>query len=134
MLATMTSELQKQLEDMSSYDMIITLKEMFQEQARVERYKATVSLTSCKMVEGSPVSAHVLKMKSYLDQLEKLGSAMPRELAVDIILGSLPPSFKQFIMNFNMHQMEKSITELHGMLKNAQEDMKTNVVKDVLMV
>ena len=34
MLATMSSELQKDLENMEAYDMIFNLKEMFQQQAR----------------------------------------------------------------------------------------------------
>ena len=74
MLAIMDPELQKQMEDMEAYDMIVHLKEMFQEQARHERFVVTKELNSCKMDLGSSVSAHVLKMKSYIDRLEKLGT------------------------------------------------------------
>ena len=49
MLATMEPELQKQMEDMEAYDMIVHLKEMFQEQARHERFAVTKELNSCKM-------------------------------------------------------------------------------------
>ena len=52
MLATMSSELQKDLENMEAYDMIFNLKEMFQQQARQERYETTKALHSCKMAEG----------------------------------------------------------------------------------
>ena len=41
MLATMSSELQKDLEIMEAYDMIFNLKEMFQYHARQERYGTT---------------------------------------------------------------------------------------------
>ena len=61
MLATMSSELQKDLENMEAYDMIFNLKEMFQQQARQERYETTKALHSCKMAEGASVSTHVLK-------------------------------------------------------------------------
>ena len=61
MLATMSSELQKDLENMEAYDMIFNLKEMFQQQARQERYETTKALHSCKMAEGTSVSTHVLK-------------------------------------------------------------------------
>ena len=49
-----------------------------------------------------------------------------------MILGSLPKSYDQFVMNYNMQHREKSIAELHGMLKN----VKTNIQKTnpVLMV
>ena len=65
MLATMSSELQKDLENMEAYDMIFNLKEMFQQQARQERYETTKALYSFKMAEGTSVSAHVLKMKGF---------------------------------------------------------------------
>ena len=51
---------------------MVHLKEMFQEQARHERFMTTKALTSCRMTPGMPVSTHVLKMKGYLDTLEKL--------------------------------------------------------------
>ena len=35
-------------------------------------------------------------------------------------------------MNYNMHKMDKSIMELHGMLKNAEQNIQTN--SNVLMV
>ena len=35
-------------------------------------------------------------------------------------------------MNYNMHGMNKTISELHGMLKTAEKNIKTT--KDVLMV
>ena len=53
MLATMSSKLQKDLENMEAYDMIFNLKEMFQQQARQERYETTKALHSCKMAEGT---------------------------------------------------------------------------------
>ena len=53
MLATMEPELQKQMEDMEAYDMIVHLKEMFQEQARHERFVATKELNSCKIAPGA---------------------------------------------------------------------------------
>ena len=99
--------------------MIVHLKEMYQKQARHERFVVTKEINSCKMARGGSVSAHVLKMQSYIDKLEKLGSRVAREMATDLILGSLPPSYDQFVTNYNMHKMDVSIMELHEMLKNA---------------
>ena len=70
------------------------------------------------MTPSTSVSAHVLKMKGLIDQLDKLGAPISHELAIDLILGSLLKSYDQFVMNYNMHHMEKFIVELHGMLKN----------------
>ena len=53
-------------------------------------------------------------------------------MAIDIILQSLLEAYDGFIMNFNMHSMEKTVSKLHGMLKTAEKNIK-NSTKDVLM-
>ena len=125
MLATMSSELQKDLENMEAYDMIFNLKEMFQQQARQERYETAKALHSCKMAEGTSVSAHVLKMKGYIEHLDRLRFPLSQELATDLILNSLPDSYGQFVMNYNMNEMDKSISKLHTMLKTAEQNIKS---------
>nr|GEY51849.1 hypothetical protein [Tanacetum cinerariifolium] len=56
-------------------------------------------------------------MKSYMDTLERLGNAMPKELGVSLILNSLYKDYDQFIQNYNMHSMGKTLAELHVMQK-----------------
>nr|GFD01627.1 hypothetical protein [Tanacetum cinerariifolium] len=63
------------------------------------------------------VSSYLLKMKSYLDTLERLGYAMPNELGVSLILNSLNKDYDQFVQNYNTNSMRKTIAELHAMLK-----------------
>ncbi|KAD5960533.1 hypothetical protein E3N88_12005 [Mikania micrantha] len=127
MQATMSSDLQKNMEDMSAFDMIQQLIGMFQKQARQERYDTMKQLIGCKMQEGSSVSAHVLTMKGYIDQLSKLGYPLSNEMAADFILNSLPKSYDQFVMNFNMNAWEKTAPELHGMLKTAEMNVPSKV-------
>ena len=50
---------------------------------------------------------------------------MSQELATDLILNSLPDSYGQFVMNYNMNEMDKSISELHTMLKTAEHNIKS---------
>ncbi|KAG8633723.1 hypothetical protein MANES_18G137925v8 [Manihot esculenta] len=42
-------------------------------QARQDRYETTIALHDCKMAKSESVSAHVLKMKGYIDLLARLG-------------------------------------------------------------
>ena len=133
MLATMNSELQKQHENMSAFDMIGHLKMLYQEQARNERFQVSKALFNSKLSEGNPVGPHVLKMIGYVENLERLGFPLGKELATDFILQSLPDSFNQFVMNFNMNDMDKSLPELLSMLKTAEQNMKTKG-KSILMV
>ena len=66
--------------------MMVHLKGMFQEQARQERFTTTKALNACKMTPGTSVSAHVLKMKGLIDQLDKLGAPISHELATDLMV------------------------------------------------
>ncbi|KAK8554175.1 hypothetical protein V6N12_031146 [Hibiscus sabdariffa] len=134
MLATMTPELQKQHENMVAYEMIQNLKEIYEGQARQERYETSKALFQCKMSEGSSVGAHVIKMMGYIQTLEKLGFALNDELATDVILQSLPDSFNQFVLNFNMNEINKTLPQLLGMLRTAESNMKKGGSKSVLMV
>ncbi|KAJ9536333.1 hypothetical protein OSB04_un000484 [Centaurea solstitialis] len=135
MLATMSSDLQPGLINTNAYDMIRQLRDMFQTQARTERYDATKAFNECKMIKGTSVSDHVMKMKRHLDHLERLGHPVPLQLATDTILNSLSDDYKPFVINYNMNNMEKTIAELHSMLKTAELNMGTkNKTKDVLMV
>ena len=128
----MNSELQKQFKEMEAFDMMVHLKEMFQEQARQERFTTTKALNACKMTPGTSISAHVLNMKGLIDKLDKLGAPISHESATDLILGSLLESYDQFVMNYNMHHMEKSIAKFHGMLKNVETNIQK--INPVLMV
>ncbi|XP_071678688.1 uncharacterized protein [Lolium perenne] len=91
MLAHMEPDLQQQFEKVEAYDMIESLKSMFQAHAKTERYQVSQALLSCKLKDGDPLSPHVIKM---------------------------------FISNYHMHGMDKKLTELHGMLKQAEADLK----------
>jgi len=74
-------------------------------------------------------------MKRHMDHLERLGHPVPLQLATDTILNSLSEDYKPFVINYNMNNMEKSIAELHSMLKTAELNMGAkNKTKDVLMV
>ncbi|KAK8593620.1 hypothetical protein V6N12_045697 [Hibiscus sabdariffa] len=134
MLATMNSELQKQHKNMVAYEMIQNLKEIYEGQPRQERYETSKALFQCKMIEGSPVGAHVIKMMGYIQTLEKLGFSLKDELATDLILQSLSDSFKPFVLNFNMNEINKTLPQLLGMLRTAEGDMKKSGSKCILVV
>ena len=42
-------------------------------EARIERFSTIKALLSCKLTASSSVAPHVLKMKGYLEDLERLG-------------------------------------------------------------
>ncbi|GKD89436.1 zinc finger, CCHC-type containing protein, partial [Tanacetum coccineum] len=117
MLGSMSPELQRTLENYKAYDMIQELRTMFEEQAKQVLFEMVKAFHACKQEDGQSVSSYLLKMKRYLDTLECLGYAMPKELGVSLILNSLNKDYDQFVQNYNMHSMGKTLAELHAMLK-----------------
>ncbi|GJY30113.1 zinc finger, CCHC-type containing protein [Tanacetum coccineum] len=107
----------KEVGKINAYDMLKELKTMFEEQAKQELFKTVKAFHACKQEEGQSVSSYLLKMKSHLDTLKRLGYAMLNELGVSLILNSLNKDYDQFVQNYNMHSMGKIIAELHVMLK-----------------
>ncbi|XP_010535285.1 PREDICTED: uncharacterized protein LOC104810636 [Tarenaya hassleriana] len=87
----------KQLEGQNAFEMIELLRTIFEEQTRVERFNVLKNLVNCKLSNSLPVSAHILKMKGYLEDLERLWLEVSRELAVDLVLQSLPDSYDQLL-------------------------------------
>ena len=59
------------------------------------------------MAEGSSVREHCLIMIFNLNTLKVLGADIDKESQVDMILRSLPESFKEFKFNYNMKKKKK---------------------------
>ncbi|GKC26210.1 zinc finger, CCHC-type containing protein [Tanacetum coccineum] len=93
------------------------LKAMFSKQAEQELLQTVREFHTCKQEEGQSVSSYVLKMKGYIDNLERLGQPVGQNLAVSLILVSLNKDYDSFVQNYNMHGMGKTVNELHAMLK-----------------
>nr|GEV24767.1 hypothetical protein [Tanacetum cinerariifolium] len=93
MLMTMEPEIQRNLEPLHAHEI---LKEQ---------------------EEGQSVSSYVLKIKVYIDNLERLGHPVTLGLGVSLILIGLRKEYNGFVQNYNMHNMGKTVNELHAMLK-----------------
>ncbi|GJR45570.1 hypothetical protein Tco_1313673 [Tanacetum coccineum] len=96
MLSSMSLDLQRTLEKYNAFDMMKELKTMFEEQAKQEQFETVKAFHACKQEDGY---------------------AMPKELGVSLILNSLNKDYDQFVQNYNMHSMRKTLAELHAMLK-----------------
>ena len=84
------------------------------------------------MEENRSTSEHVLRLSGYQNHLTQLGVNLPDDSVIDRVLQSLPPSYKSFVMNYNMQGMMKVIPELFAMLKLAKVEIKKE--HQVLMV
>ena len=78
------------------------------------------ALLNTKMAEGSPVQEHVLKIISHLNELEVLGAEVDGETQIDIMLMSLPKSFSNFCLTYNLCKSNYSLAELLKELQAAE--------------
>ncbi|KAK1619383.1 hypothetical protein QYE76_024900 [Lolium multiflorum] len=74
----------------------------------------------------------MLAMTGHAKKLSDLEIVIPNRLGINRILQSLPPSYKNFVMNYNMQNMNKELPELFAMLKAAEIEIKKE--HQVLMV
>ncbi|KAK1607895.1 hypothetical protein QYE76_031568 [Lolium multiflorum] len=131
-LCSLEAELQKHFEHHDPCEMMRELKVIFETHAAVESYEASKQFFGCMMEEGSSVSEHVFAMSGHAKKLSDLGIVIPNQLGIHRVLQSLPPSYKNFVMNYNMQNMNKELPELFSMLKSAEVEIRKE--NQVLMV
>nr|GEY45544.1 hypothetical protein [Tanacetum cinerariifolium] len=136
MLMTMEPEIQRNLEPLHAHEMLKELKTLFAQQAEQELLQTTRDFHSCRQKEGQSVSSYVLKMKGYVDNLERLGHPVTLGLGVSLILIGLRKEYDGFVQNYNIHSMRKIVNELHAMLKPHEQTLpksnafSLNVIQD----
>ena len=123
-LCNLEAELQNRFETTDPCEIVTELKVMFETHMGVESYKASKQFFSCMMEEGSSVSEHVLKMSGYAKKLKDFGIVFPNQLGVHRILHSLPPSYKNFVTNYTMQNVDVLLPQLISMLIAAEKEIK----------
>ena len=131
-LCSLEVELQKRFETHDPCEIVRELKAIFETHAGVESYEASKQFFGCMMEEGSSVSEHMLKMSGHTKKLSDLGIVIPNQLGIHRVLQSLPPSYKNFVTNYTMHNMNVLLPELISMLRSAEVEIKKE--HQVLMV
>ncbi|KAL7604569.1 hypothetical protein Lser_V15G14590 [Lactuca serriola] len=77
------------------------------------------------MKDRESVSNHVLRMQRYVDRLIKLNVNFDEELAIDIVLNSLPTCYDRFILTYHLNNNnETTLSQLHNLLRKAEARMK----------
>ncbi|GKF93423.1 hypothetical protein Tco_0280142 [Tanacetum coccineum] len=128
----MDLEIQRNLAHLGANDMLKELKALYSKQAGQELLQTVRDFHTCRQEEGQSVSSYVPKMKSYIDQLGRLGHPVILNLEVSLILVGLSKEYDSFVHNYNMHSMGKTVNELHAMLKLHEETLPKKVVAPAL--
>ncbi|KAL0394370.1 UNVERIFIED_CONTAM: hypothetical protein Slati_4403200 [Sesamum latifolium] len=104
----MTSKQYDRHDDVQS--IILCMSQIYAVSNRHIRY-ATKAFFNSKMIEGSSVQEHKVKMLSLVEKLKDLRVDLEKKTYIDVILQSLPPSFYSFIVNYNMNGLDKDLHE-----------------------
>nr|XP_043638003.1 uncharacterized protein LOC122609007 [Erigeron canadensis] len=105
------------------------------EQAGVELYDLIDVLHDLRHEQGTPVSTHILKMKGYFEQLERLKFPYAKQVQIGLILKSLSKDFEEFGRNYTMHSMDKNVPELLAMAVEFEKKLpKKTATPNCLMI
>ncbi|GKE04924.1 hypothetical protein Tco_1396942 [Tanacetum coccineum] len=135
MLMTIDPDIQKNLEHLGAYDMLKELKTLYAQQADQELLQTVREFHACKQEEGQSISSYVFKMKSYIDNLERLGHAMTKTfLAGRIQKNQKKPYAKgnQGKVKANMGYAPMPVPPFAPKPKNPPTPKKDNPAKDAI--
>ncbi|KAL6524597.1 hypothetical protein OROHE_016268 [Orobanche hederae] len=96
---------------------IISNNDMFPEWAgHVRRLRAF------ELEEGGSLCNHILEMMNYMNKLEYLDTNFDRNLAVPLLLRSLPDSYNDFLWKNHCENKSKTWIEIINELRRYEED------------
>ncbi|XP_028246770.1 uncharacterized protein LOC114424105 [Glycine soja] len=107
---------------------------MYDGQSRTTRFQLSKALFRSSLAANEKVEPHVLKIIGLIEQLEKLGCTLGKELSQDLILQSHSDSFSQFIVNFNMNKMSCDLHEMLNLLIDYENQIASEKKKGIVMV
>ena len=85
---------------------------MFGKQSKQARFEATKKYTNARMVPGTHVCDHVMKMTNYFNEAKLHRTVIDEVTQVNIILNSLTSDFIPFTSNYIMNKMGYGMTQL----------------------
>ena len=101
MCSTMAYDLRVQFGDIRADDIVRDLKTRFAAQVRVARFECLDEFLSTMMEEKTCLDMHLVKMHEIHRCLTLIWNYwMADETAMDVILRSLPPSHKSYVVEF----------------------------------
>ena len=94
MLASMTHHFRRQNRDLDPHTMMARLQDLHRSNKRMQRYELVKKLFRSRMTEGMSVESHVAQMVTDIDELTNMGIVFEAEITVDMVLQSLPDSWR----------------------------------------
>ncbi|GJU40215.1 putative RNA-directed DNA polymerase [Tanacetum coccineum] len=105
--------------------MLDELRRMFEKPKAVEIYDLVDTLHSCKQAPGkSNKCTKCCEMKGYIETTTSSWKPYDNDMAINLINRSLNKDFGDFVRNFNMHCVGKTVSDLHALLIDYEKGLK----------
>ncbi|KAL6565014.1 hypothetical protein OROMI_016464 [Orobanche minor] len=79
-------------------------------------------IRACELEEGGSLCNHILEMMNYMNRLEYLDTNFDRNLAVPLLLHSLPDSYNDFLWKNHCENKSKTWIEIINERRRYEED------------
>jgi len=100
-VASMEPQMKERYQNLNPYVMVDVLKAFFAPQMRLMGFECLREFLSTKMEENTCLVSHLTNMHRIHRRLtDDLDYLMTDELAIDVVMLSLPPSYKEFIDSY----------------------------------
>ena len=115
----MNIDLGNQFEDLSAIEIVNELKSRFIAQVRVARFEVLDDFLSTKMEENTCLEQHLRKMhRLYFTLVDFWNYEMTEKLAIDGVLRSLRPSFKNYVRDYVLRGASITFCEFVSQLRH----------------
>ena len=112
-MASISDVLQNEHAEMeSAKDIMSSLSQMFADKSQLAKQNTLRNIMNSRMAKGQSIREHMLKMMDNFNVAEILGANIDMHQKVDMILETLPVSYNQFKLNYNMNKLNMDLTEL----------------------
>ena len=117
----MNIDLGNQFENLSAMEIVNELKSRFIAQVRVARFEVLDEFLSTKMEENTCLEQHLRKMhKLYFTLVDVWNYEMTDKLAIDGVLRSLPPNYKNYVRDYVMRGDSITFCEFVSQLRHVK--------------
>ena len=117
----MNVDLGNQFEDLSAIEIVNELKSRFIAQVRIARFEVLDEFLSTKMEENTCLEQYLRKMhRLYFTLVDVWDYEMTDKLAIDGLLRSLPPSYKNYVRDYVMRGDSITFCEFVSQMRNVK--------------
>ncbi|PON81075.1 Zinc finger, CCHC-type, partial [Trema orientale] len=110
----------------TAVDIMLSIDEMFASLGRQARNEATSAFMNLRQKKGTPFWEHMMKVITYLNELEIPGAEIDCDTQIDMILNTLSDTFNQFKIDHEIHRKDYTLTCLMKDLQITEDILKKN--------